>query len=86
MDTEIAEILAGADTTGWKEIKVDFGDDFLDIKVPDNCDILTMPSMPCLVDSAASITKALNHPTGSARRWKTLKRQWATDRLLSLES
>lgn len=65
MDKEIADILAGADTRGWKQIKVDFGDDFLDIKVPDNCEILTMPSMPCLVDSAASITTALNQPTGS---------------------
>ncbi|MBW2444181.1 MAG: nickel-dependent lactate racemase [Deltaproteobacteria bacterium] len=65
MDKEIADILAGADTLGWKQIKVDFGDDFLDIKVPDNCEILTMPSMPCLVDSAASITTALNQPTGS---------------------
>jgi nickel-dependent lactate racemase len=65
MDKEIAEILAGANIQGWKEIKVDFGGDFLDIRVPDDCDILTMPSMPCLVDSAASITKALNQPTGS---------------------
>ena len=65
MDKKIAEILAGADTRGWKQIKVDFGDDFLDIKVPENCEILTMPSMPCLVDSAASITQALNQPTGS---------------------
>ena len=66
MEKKIADILAGADTGDWKQIKVDFGDDFLDIKVPDDCEILTMPSMPCLVDSAASITKALNQPIGSA--------------------
>ena len=65
MEKDIAEIIAGASMHGWKKIKVDFGDDFLDIKVPDDCTILTMPSMPCLVDSAASITKALNQPTGS---------------------
>ncbi len=65
MKQEIAEILSGANTRDWKEIKVDFGDDFLDIKVPDDCVILSMPSMPCLVDSAASITRALNQPTGS---------------------
>ncbi len=65
MDKEIANILAAADTGGWKQIEVDFGEDFLDIKVPDNCEILTMPSMPCLVDSAGSITRALNQPTGS---------------------
>lgn len=65
MEKDIADILAGADTGDWKQIKVDFGEDFLDIKVPDDCEILTMPSMPCLVDSAASITRALNQPTGS---------------------
>ena len=65
MEKDIAEILAGAATQGWKQIKVDFGDDFLDIQVPGDCEILTMPSMPCLLDSAASITKALNQPTGS---------------------
>lgn len=65
MKKDIAEILAGANMQGWKQIKVDFGDDFLDIQVPDDCQILSMPSMPCLVDSAASITKALNQPIGS---------------------
>jgi len=65
MKNEIVKILAEADVRGWKQIKVDFGDDFLDIKVPVDCDILTMPSMSCLVDSGASITQALNQPTGS---------------------
>jgi len=65
MKKEIAEILAGANIQDWKQIKVDFGDDFLDIKVPDNCVTLSMPSMPCLVDSAASIARALNQPIGS---------------------
>jgi nickel-dependent lactate racemase len=65
MEKEIVKILSGASLQDWKEIKVDFRDDYLDIKVPENCDILTMPSMPCLVDSAASIAKALNRPTGS---------------------
>ena len=65
MEKEIVDILAGTNIQDWKQIKVDFGDDFLDIKVPDDCEILTMPSMPCLVDSAASIANALNQPTGS---------------------
>ena len=65
MKNEIAEVLSASNTRDWKEIKVDFGDDFLDIKVPADCEILSMPSMPCLVDSAAEITQALNQPTGS---------------------
>jgi len=65
MKNEIADVLNGSNTRGWEKIKVDFGDDFLDIEVPADCEILSMPSMPCLVDSAAEITHALNQPTGS---------------------
>ena len=66
MKQEIADVLRGSQTRGWKKITVDFGDDFLDIEVPADSEILSMPSMPCLVDSAAEITHALNQPTGSA--------------------
>ena len=65
MQKEIEDVLSRAKTRDWKQIKVDFGDDFLDIKVPGNCEILTMPSMPCLVDSGVEITNALNQPIGS---------------------
>ena len=65
MNNEIADVIKRAATQDWKKIKVDFGDDFLDIEVPADCEILSMPSMPCLVDSAAEITHALNQPTGS---------------------
>ena len=65
MNEEIADVISRAATRDWKKIKVDFGDDFLDIEVPGDCKILSMPSMPCLVDSAAEITRALNQPTGS---------------------
>jgi nickel-dependent lactate racemase len=65
MNKEIAAAIAEANTRDWKHIKVDFGDEFLDIKVPEDCQILTMPSMPCLVDSGEAITQALNKPIGS---------------------
>ena len=65
MNKEIAAAIADANTRNWKQIKVDFGDEFLDIKVPENCEVLTMPSMPCLVDSGEAITRALNKPIGS---------------------
>jgi nickel-dependent lactate racemase len=64
MKNEIADVIKRAATQDWKKIKVDFGDDFLDIEVPADCEILSMPSMPCLVDSAVEITHALNQPTG----------------------
>jgi nickel-dependent lactate racemase len=65
MKQEIADTINGASTRNWKTIQVDFGDEFLDISVPDNCEILTMPSMPCVVDSGEAIAKALNQPIGS---------------------
>ncbi len=65
MKKEIAEILREAKTLGWKRISVDFGNDFLDVDVPADCEILGMPSMPCLVDSGAEIAQALNQPIGS---------------------
>ena len=65
MNKETAAIIAGANTQDWKPIKVDFGNDLLDINVPRHCDVLTMPSMPCLVDSGGEITQALNRPIGS---------------------
>ena len=65
MKKEIEDVLRRAEIRGWETIKVDFGDDFLDIKVPSYCETLTMPSMPCLVDSGAQITNALNQPIGS---------------------
>ena len=65
MNKEIASVIAGADTDGWKQIKVDFGNDYLDIKVPEICEVLSMPSMPCLVHSGAEISEALNRPIGS---------------------
>jgi nickel-dependent lactate racemase len=65
MKEEIAEVLSKAKTQGWKKIKVDFGDDFLEIEVPTDCEILTMPSMPRPVDSRVDITNALNQSIGS---------------------
>ncbi|MBE9543778.1 MAG: nickel-dependent lactate racemase [Proteobacteria bacterium] len=65
MKKEIAGVITGTETLGWKKIKVDFGNDFVVIEVPADCEILSMPSMPRLVDSEAEITHALNQPIGS---------------------
>jgi len=65
MKEEISQVLSRSKTDDWKKIKVDFGDSFLEIWVPTDCEILTMPSMPCLVDSGVEITNILNQPIGS---------------------
>lgn len=66
MKDKIAGIIANADTKDWKQIEVEFGDDFLDISVPPQCEILQMKKMLPLTQSKQEIANALNNPIGSA--------------------
>ena len=66
MKDKIAGIIANADTKDWKQIEVEFGDDFLDISVPPECEILQMKKMLPLTQSKQEIANALNNPIGSA--------------------
>lgn len=66
MKKEIVDQLATADTSNWKHIKVEYGEEFLDIAVPPNCVTLNMKRMPCLTSSREEISNALNNPIGSA--------------------
>ena len=65
MKDAIAAILSHADTHDWGNISVPFGEEFLDIAVPRQCETLQMRRMPCLADSREDIAGALNNPTGS---------------------
>ncbi len=65
MKADISDIIAKADLVNWKSIKVEYGEDFLDIRVPKNCDTLQMNKMPCLTHSKEEISNALNNPMGS---------------------
>ncbi len=67
MDEQIAAVISGAETGDWKQIKVEYGDDFLDIAVPPECVTLKMKRMPCITSSKDEIAHALNHPIGSKR-------------------
>jgi nickel-dependent lactate racemase len=66
MKDKLAGIIAKADTKDWQQIEVEFGDDFLDISVPSQCEILQMKKMPPLTQSKKEIANALNNPIGSA--------------------
>jgi nickel-dependent lactate racemase len=66
MNKEIAAQIRKVDTLDWKMIKVEYGEDFLDIAVPPNCVTLNMKRMPCLTSSGDEILNALNNPIGSA--------------------
>jgi len=65
MEPNIVEQIRKVDLSGWKKIKVEYGQEFLDIAVPPNCETLRMKRMPCLTSSKDEIAHALNHPIGS---------------------
>jgi nickel-dependent lactate racemase len=65
VEDKIADILANADTKNWKQIEVEFGDEFFEIFVPAGCAVLNMRKMPPIAHSAREISNALNNPIGS---------------------
>jgi nickel-dependent lactate racemase len=67
MREDIAHSIAQADTSNWKRIEVEFGDESLEIFVPPECEILHMKVMPQLSDARENISKALNNPIGAPR-------------------
>ena len=65
MNRAFSDIISKVETKGWKKVKVEYGEDFLDILVPPNCETLQMNRMPCLTSSKDEISNALNNPIGS---------------------
>ncbi len=65
MNNTVSDIISAVDTTAWKNIKVEYGEDFLDILVPPFCKTLQMKRMPCLASSKDEISKALSNPIGA---------------------
>jgi len=73
MRDDIADIIAKAETKGWKRVEVEFGDEFLEISVPSGCETLHMKKMPHLANSTEEIFKALNNPIGTPKLWEIIK-------------
>lgn len=67
MKEDITRIIAHADMKNWKTVPIEFGEDFLEVRVPPQCTTLNMKKMPCLASSKDEIAHALNHPIGSPR-------------------
>src|SRR4030042_3241254 len=65
MNPEIRQTLKEMTTEDWKEIPVEYGREILAIRVPPNCDILSMKQIPILPDPMAAFEEALSHPIGS---------------------
>jgi len=52
-------------TSGWKNINLEYGKDFLEIRVPSWCDILKMGYIPALKNPEEQIENALSNPIES---------------------
>jgi nickel-dependent lactate racemase len=65
MHPDIHRTLQKIDTADWKEIAVEYGRENLRVRVPPNCDILSMKEIPILADPRAAVEEALSRPHGS---------------------
>jgi len=74
MREEIARSIAKGDTKNWKRIEVEFGNEFLEISVPPECETLHMKKMPHLANSREEVFKALNNPIGTSTRSRSALR------------
>lgn len=54
------------DSTGWKDVNVEYGKNILPVKVPPYCDTLTMGHVPALKNAREKIENALSNPIGSS--------------------
>ncbi|MFZ2052689.1 MAG: nickel-dependent lactate racemase [Candidatus Aminicenantales bacterium] len=64
MKPEIRRTIEQADTTGWKKMPLEFGEGFLEISVPPECDVLSMKDVSVLADPRRAIEEALSRPIG----------------------
>ncbi len=65
MRADIERIVRGADLSRWKTVQVEYGDRFLDVRVPGDCAVLQMKELAPLADPKAAIRQSLRNPVGS---------------------
>lgn len=65
MRPDIQKGIKKIDTSGWKKVLVEYGRDFLEILVPQNCFELTMKNVPVLTDPKGEVEKAISNPIQS---------------------
>ncbi|MDD3641533.1 MAG: lactate racemase domain-containing protein [Atribacterota bacterium] len=53
------------DTSDWKEINIEYLDEYISLQVPSACETLQLRSVPPLKDIKSEIEKAFNYPINS---------------------
>ncbi len=64
MRADIERIVRGAELSRWKAVQVEYGDRFLEIRVPGDCAVLQMRELAPLADPDAAVRHSLAHPVG----------------------
>jgi len=72
---DIKKAIRKIDSKSWKKVSVEFGQDRLEIAVPQDCVELSMKSVPALADPEAEIQKALAHPIHSPTLEEIVKKK-----------
>ncbi|MGB7294195.1 MAG: nickel-dependent lactate racemase [Candidatus Aminicenantales bacterium] len=64
MKPEIKRVIQRVDTTNWIKMPLEFGEGFLEIRVPPECAVLSMKEVPARADPTRAIEEALSRPVG----------------------
>ncbi|MBI4537649.1 MAG: nickel-dependent lactate racemase [candidate division NC10 bacterium] len=75
MRPDIAEMVRGADLTGWRPLEVEYGSGSIEVRVPPACVTLEMREVPPLADPEGAIREALHRPIGSPPLPEILRRK-----------
>ena len=75
MRPDIKKAIRKIDTTSWKKVSVEFGQNLLEIAVPTNCAELSMKAVSPLTDPRAQIEKVLSGPIHSPTLEEIVRRK-----------
>ncbi|MGQ9509407.1 MAG: nickel-dependent lactate racemase [Thermodesulfobacteriota bacterium] len=75
MKSEIKKVIKKVDTENWKPIAIEFGREMLEVRVPPDCEELTMRDVPPLGDPQRAIEEALENPINSPTLEELIRRK-----------
>ena len=75
MRKDIQKGIKKIDTDGWKKVAVEYGREFIEVLVPQNCVELTMRNVPVLADPKAEVERAISNPIQSPTLEEIVKRK-----------
>ncbi len=75
MKSSILEVCQSVDISKWKKMPMEYGHYRLVVRVPPNCEIISMKKIPVISNPKKAYTEALAHPIGSPTLQEIIKRK-----------